>query len=78
MNYKIEKAEIEDIENIFKLYMDRMKWFKTNNINQWTRYIQNHPIEEFIQVINNKEYYIIKNNEEIIGGFQLTDKGKEC
>lgn len=77
MNYKIEKAKIEDIDNIFRLYIERMQWFKDNNIKQWTRYIQNHPIEEFIEVINNKEYYIVKNNEEIIGGFQFTNKLKE-
>lgn len=72
MNYKIELAEIKDIDSILELYSDRMKWFKDNNIKQWSRYLQNHPKEEFEEAIQNKNFYIVKQNDELVAGFELS------
>jgi ribosomal protein S18 acetylase RimI-like enzyme len=77
MNYTIEIADISDIDSILKLYSERMQWFKDNNIKQWNKYLTNHPKSEFEGAINNKNYYIIKNNEEIIGGFELSTNSKD-
>lgn len=77
MNYKIEIADISDINSILELYTERMKWFKDNNIKQWDKYLNNHPKSEFEEAINGKNYYIIRNCEEIIGGFELSTNSKD-
>lgn len=77
MNYKVELAKINDLDSILELYSERMKWFKDNNIKQWSKYLQNHPKEEFIEAINNKNYYIIKQNDEIVAGFELSTNSKD-
>ena len=76
-NYIIEIAKMNDIECIIKLYSERMQWFKENNIKQWSKYLNNHPISEFEEAINNNYYYVIKDNEEIIAGFEMSTNNKE-
>lgn len=76
MNYTVELASINDIGSILELYSERMKWFKENNIKQWSRYLENHPRTEFVKVIENKNYYIIKQDNEIIAGFELSTNSK--
>ena len=77
MNYIMELANVKDIDSILELYSDRMKWFKDNNIKQWSKYLQNHPKEEFIEAIENKNYYIIKYNNELVAGFELSTNSKD-
>ncbi len=74
MNYIIELAEIKDLDSILELYLERIKWFKDNGIKQWSSYLQNHPKEEFIESINNNEFYIIKQENEIVACFELSLK----
>lgn len=77
MKYKVELANISDIDSILELYAERMKWFKDNDIIQWRKYLINHPKSEFVELINSKNYYVIKNNDEIIGGFEISTDSKE-
>lgn len=76
MNYTIELAKLSDIDSILELYSERIKWFKDNNIRQWGKYLINHPKSEFEELINNNNYYIIKINNEIIAGFELSFDSK--
>lgn len=71
----VELANISDIDFILELYSERMQWFKDNNIKQWSKYPTNHPKSEFEEAINNKNYYIIKNNDKIVAGFEVSTKG---
>lgn len=77
MNYIVALAEMKDIDSILTLYSDRMKWFKDNNIKQWSRYLQNHPKEEFKEAIQNKNFYIVKQNDELVAGFELSTNSKD-
>lgn len=77
MSYKIELAKMKDIDSILALYSDRMKWFKNNNIKQWSRYLQNHPKEEFAEAIKNKNFYIIKQKNILVAGFELSTNSKD-
>ena len=43
MEYIFEKATINDLENIYKLYEERAEWFKKNNIDLWDSYFTYHP-----------------------------------
>lgn len=71
-----EKAYIKDLDNILELYLERMKWFKEKEIKQWSKYLEHHPKEEFIDMINNSNYFILKENNEIIAGFELSTDSK--
>lgn len=76
MEYKLELASIGDIDSVLELYSERIKWFKDNSIKQWTNYLDNNPKSVFIEKITNKEYYVVKNNNKIIAGFELSTNRK--
>lgn len=76
MSYTVELASINDINKILDLYSERMKWFKENDIRQWSKYLEHHPKLEFEETINSKNYYIIKQNNEIVAGFELSTDSK--
>ena len=71
-NIILEKATTDDIDEIINLYAERMVWFKQNGIKQWSKYLTNHPKEQFIHVIEKGDYYILKKNNEIIAGFEIS------
>ena len=76
-NYIVKLANISDIDSILELYSERMQWFKDNNIKQWGKYLTNHPKLEFEEVINSRNYYIIKDKDEIIAGFEISNNSKD-
>lgn len=51
---KVLKANTDDIDEVINLYAERMVWFKQNGIKQWSKYLTNHPKEQFIQVIKKR------------------------
>ena len=53
-----------------------MVWFKENQINQWSKYLEHHPREEFEDVIRNGYYFVLKENDNIIAGFELSTDSK--
>lgn len=69
----IEKGTIKEIDEIINLYAERMQWFKDNNIKQWSKYLTNHPKEQFVKVIEDGNYYILKIDNEIVGGFEVSN-----
>lgn len=72
MPYKIELANLNNLDAILKLYSERIEWFRENSIKQWSAYEKNHPKIEFIEAINQRSYYILKKDNEIIAGFELS------
>lgn len=66
------KATMSNLDEIISLYEERINWFKENGINQWSKYLINHPKEEFINAIKNEEYYMLNKDNEIIGGYQIS------
>lgn len=71
-NISFEIANLEHLSEIYELYNNRTKWFKENNIKQWSKYIIRHKKEFPISIIN-KNYYILKKDNEIIAGFELSN-----
>lgn len=67
-----EIANLKQLNEIYELYNSRTSWFKENNIKQWTRYIIRHE-NEFPIAIENKNYYILKKNNEIIAGVEISN-----
>jgi len=75
-NIEFIKAEIEDLDEIINLFEERTKWFKENQINQWSKYLEHHPKEEFEDIIKNGYYFVLKENDNIIAGFELSTDSK--
>ncbi len=71
-NITFEVACIKQLNEIYELYNNRTIWFKENNIKQWSKYIARHK-KEFPIAIKNENYYILKKNNEIIAGFELSN-----
>lgn len=77
MNYKILLATKDDIEKFHKIIISRCNWLAEKNVNQWkvTSYPIRYSIDYFKEQINN--LYIIKNNDEVLGGFLLKDNDEK-
>jgi len=74
-NLKFERANIKDIDEIMNLFSERIKWFKDNNINQWRRYFEFQPKADFKNVIENGFYFILRQEEKIVAGFEIATNG---
>lgn len=70
------KANQDELNCILQLYSERIKWFKDNNINQWSEYFNFHPKDEFEKIIDEGNYYILKDDNNIIAGFELSTDSK--
>ena len=75
-NIKFIKAKIEDLDELINLFEERTKWFKENRISQWSKYLEHHPKKEFEKIIKNGYYFILKENANIIAGFELSTDSK--
>jgi len=75
-NIKFTKAKIEDLEEIINLFRERILWFKENDIDQWTKYLEQHPKAEFEETIKNSNYFILKANNKIIASFEVSTDSK--
>lgn len=71
-NIRLEKATIKNIDEIINLYAERMIWFKENGIKQWSKYLTNHPKRQFVQVIEKGNFYVLKKENDIIAGFEVS------
>ena len=75
-NYLFSKATLDDLDKLLDLCKERTNWFKEKGIKQWSKYLEHHPKEEFIDVIENGYFFIIKEKDNIIGGFELSTNRK--
>lgn len=71
-NIIFKKAEAEDLDEVIGLFKERITWFKTSGINQWSKYLEHHPKEEFRNAIEAGYYFLLKQNNKIIAGFELS------
>lgn len=75
-NIKFMKCEIKDLDEVINLFEERTKWFRENQINQWSKYLEHHPRKEFEDVIKNGYYFVLKENDNIIAGFEISTDSK--
>lgn len=75
-NLSFEKACVDDLNSILEQYIERIDWFKEKEIKQWSKYLEHHSKEEFVDTINNSNYFILKENDKIIAGFELSTDSK--
>lgn len=66
--YKARKEDIDEIVSIYNLAVDHM--YKENNTNQWQK---NNEllIPSLLKYINEDNFYVVKENTEIIGFFAM-------
>ena len=74
---RLRKATQEELEEIFRMYKDRVAWFKWKKVTQWRHYVLNHPKEEFLDIIRRGAYHLVLLDDEIIGGFALLEDSAE-
>lgn len=77
MNYKIVKANIDDVETFYPLYLERSKWFLDNNIKMWEEALFEDLFDKnyFRKLVKNNEVYLLKKEDEVLGviAFQKRD-----
>ncbi len=66
---KIRKAQINDLENIMKMYKSCVDGMLKNGIDQWDTTYPNTTI--ITQDLNAKSYYVLEQDNEIIGGINI-------
>ena len=73
---RIRLAKRNELDAIYSMYEYRSKWFKENGIKQWSKYTKNHPKKKFSNELKNNLYYVILDDNKIVGGFELSDDSK--
>ena len=64
--YIFQKAQIEEIEDIFRLYIERIHWMDIKRIRQWnvTGYLESYPIDYYREQCSLGNLYVLKNTED--------------
>ena len=68
----LERAKLNDVDQIINLYAERVEWFKKMNIDQWTKYLIHHSKDEFLREIQNDYFFVLKRNGSIVAAFELS------
>ena len=72
------KATMSDFDNIIKIFQERMQWFANNNIKQWSKYLEHHPKDEFINSILKERLFVACDcNQKILGVVELKREDNE-
>lgn len=66
--YKANKHYLREIENIYHIAVDHM--ISENNVNQW-KHNNDKFTTQIIDYIDNNNFYVVKENNEIIGFFAM-------
>lgn len=73
---RLERCKGNDLDEILSLYSERKEWFKQNSIDQWDKYLEHHPKEEFIDEIKKEYFFTLKRSNEVVAAFELSTNSK--
>lgn len=78
-NIEICKANIEDLDSIHDILIERCKWFIQNNINQWSLnwYPNKYNNEYFMEQMKNNYLYVVKDKKKVIGVMLLKNTDED-
>lgn len=78
MNYKIEKATIEDLDAIHKLIYDRCLWFREKGVKGWNvnSYPHKYGKNYFIEQMKINKLVVAKFNNKVCGVMLLKEEDK--
>lgn len=70
MNYILQKARTEELEEIYGLYEARIHWMDENGVRQWnvTGYLELYPISYFEMQQKADRLYVLKDGNDKISG----------
>ncbi len=70
MNYILQKAKSEELEEIYGLYEARIRWMDENGVRQWnvTGYLEMYPISYFEMQQRAERLYVLKDETGRISG----------
>jgi len=75
MDYKFVLADETMLDDIFELYVKRIKWMDMMGIKQWnvTEYTEVYPIEYYKKQIDDKRLYVMVADVKVIGSIVLLE-----
>lgn len=62
----IQIAKEEELDEIFKIFIDKELWLKNNKINQWINYTKRNTKKKLLQEIRNNSTYVLKYDNKIV------------
>lgn len=79
IDYKIQLAVVNDLEEIHQIIIDRCNWFLKNNIKQWNinHYPKKYNLEYFKEQMKINKLYVAKTKNRVIGVMLLKETDKE-
>lgn len=71
----ISLAQPKDLDSIYSLYEDRIKWMNEKGIKQWDvkHYLRVFSKTYFLNMIHQNKMYVMKNSNEICATFVLLE-----
>ncbi len=77
MDYIFQSAKQEDVNDIFQLYVDRIKWMDMKGLRQWnvTDYLSRYPIAYYREQCESGTLFLLRkvNGNEIVGAVVLLE-----
>lgn len=71
-DFSIRLATLQGLDRIVVLYRERINWFKTNKIKQWTGCLKTYNTISDIKLwIREKKFYVVNNRNKIVGAFMV-------
>lgn len=79
MDYKIEKAKIEDLDSILKLIYDRCLWFSEKGVKGWNVdfYPNKYDKNYFIEQMKINKLFVAKFDNKVCGVMLLKGEDKD-
>ncbi len=75
MDYIFQPAKIEDVQDIFQLYVNRVQWMDKKGLRQWnaTGYLSRYPMEYYRKQCESGTLYLLRSvaGNEIVGAVVL-------
>ncbi len=74
---QIKIADMDDGQKVVKFLKQIAQWMFDNDINQWRYLLSGGDDEEILEAVNNKETYIVLQDDELIATFTISANQSE-
>lgn len=73
MNRIFRKATLDEVEQIYRLYIDRVKWMDEQKLSGWntTNYLARYPIEYYAEQCRLGQLYVLREENSLLGAVVL-------
>ena len=73
MAYTFRPAEPDEVEAVFRLYADRIRWMEKKGIRQWnvTGYLEAYPIRYYMRRQSHGDLFVLVSDDTVTGAVVL-------